>query len=181
MKSFSLAVVVLVGASTFPSISASSCTVSTPNWHWQDLHFDGCEWYEANDTPGCPLYGHDYEDENGTANDNCCYCMSTDVRVPSCKMILLISTLLLCLSHIMLLLFSFFKSIAGPFEWCRCSSNRNTIDPVYCEPYTSYCPKNDLNEMYPHFVLFWLPSRDMLEMQFETAPSPSKYVFESRE
>ena len=30
------------------------CTGSTPNW--KDWAGDGCEWYEANDTPGCPLY-----------------------------------------------------------------------------------------------------------------------------
>ena len=77
MKSFSLAAVVLVGASTFPSISASSCTGSTPNW--KDLYGDGCEWYESADKPGCPHYGDNYEGDMGVANDNCCYCEGTGV------------------------------------------------------------------------------------------------------
>ena len=77
MKSFSLAVVVLVGASTFPSISASSCTGSTPNW--KDLYGDGCEWYESADKPGCPTHGQMYDGGMGVANDNCCYCEGTGV------------------------------------------------------------------------------------------------------
>ena len=96
MKSFSYAAVVLVGTSTFSSISASqssssptsptpnpstSCTGNTPNW--KDVDGDGCEWYESYDTPGCELYGEEHEGDMGVAADNCCYCMSTDVRVPS--------------------------------------------------------------------------------------------------
>ena len=91
MKSFSYAVVVLVGTSTSTSISASqssssssptsptpkSCTGNTPNW--QDSYGDGCEWYEVNDTPGCPQHTQDYDGGMGVANDNCCYCEGTGV------------------------------------------------------------------------------------------------------
>ena len=76
------------------------CTGSTPNW--KDSYGDGCEWYESEDKPGCPNYGDSYEGDMGVANDNCCYCMSTDVRVPSWKMIIPLILLLLCLSLIML-------------------------------------------------------------------------------
>ena len=56
----------------------SPCTGSTPGW--TDSAGDGCEWYEAVDRPGCPLYGHEYgTEEGGVANDNCCYCEGTGV------------------------------------------------------------------------------------------------------
>merc|ERR1712039_481717 len=35
---------------------------------------DGCDWYEANDSPGCPNYGNDYDAGQGVAQDACCYC-----------------------------------------------------------------------------------------------------------
>jgi len=42
------------------------CTGSTANW--VDYWGDGCDWYESNDIPGCPYYGH------YGALANCCYC-----------------------------------------------------------------------------------------------------------
>ena len=44
----------------------SGCTGSTANW--VDYWGDGCDWYESNDIPGCPYYGH------YGALANCCYC-----------------------------------------------------------------------------------------------------------
>jgi len=44
--------------------SPSSCK-DTPGW--VDNWGDSCDWYEKNDSPGCPAYG-------GSANGNCCYC-----------------------------------------------------------------------------------------------------------
>ena len=76
------------------------CIGSTPNW--KDVDGDGCEWYESYDTPGCELYGEEHEGDMGVAADNCCYCMSTDVRVPSCKMILLITTSLSLTYHVII-------------------------------------------------------------------------------
>ncbi len=55
----------------------SPCTGNTPGW--VDIVGDGCEWYEASDHPGCPIYGNEYEGSMGVANDNCCYCAGTDV------------------------------------------------------------------------------------------------------
>ena len=56
----------------------SPCSGSTPDW--TDSAGDGCEWYEAFDRPGCPVYGDDYgTEERGVANDNCCYCEGTGV------------------------------------------------------------------------------------------------------
>merc|ERR1719291_1265557 len=53
----------------------TDCTGSTPNW--VDADGDGCDFYEANDRPGCPFYGAEYEGDMGVANDNCCYCFGT--------------------------------------------------------------------------------------------------------
>mmetsp|Transcript_25743 Transcript_25743/g.54403 ORF Transcript_25743/g.54403 Transcript_25743/m.54403 type:complete len:82 (-) Transcript_25743:1749-1994(-) len=50
---------------------------STPGW--KDSYGDGCEWYENNDSPGCPSYGNDFDGGMGVANDNCSYCASTGV------------------------------------------------------------------------------------------------------
>lgn len=36
-----------------------------------------CAWYEANDAPGYPRYGDEYEGSDGAANDNCCWCFGT--------------------------------------------------------------------------------------------------------
>jgi hypothetical protein len=44
--------------------------------HWVDSYGNGCEWYEAYDSPGCPEYGMDGTDA-GTAKYNCCYCMTS--------------------------------------------------------------------------------------------------------
>jgi len=51
----------------------SPCTGNTPDW--KDAAGDGCEWYEINDYPGCPINGKYYEGTMGVANDNCCYCI----------------------------------------------------------------------------------------------------------
>ncbi|KAK1733314.1 hypothetical protein QTG54_016031 [Skeletonema marinoi] len=66
---------------TPPTSTSSSCTGSTPGW--TDIDGDGCDWYEMNDSPGCPLYGDSHVGELGSANENCCYCFSTDVVTPS--------------------------------------------------------------------------------------------------
>ena len=45
---------------------------------WRDSYGDGCDWYEAHDSPGRPLYGNDClsgvdcDGNMGVANDNCC-------------------------------------------------------------------------------------------------------------
>ena len=41
---------------------------------WVDSYGDGCEWYETNDSPGCPGYGSDYDGDMGLPKDNCCHC-----------------------------------------------------------------------------------------------------------
>jgi hypothetical protein len=48
--------------------------VDTPDW--VDMEGDGCDWYKANNNPGCPKYG-DYGGNKGPADDNCCYCFVT--------------------------------------------------------------------------------------------------------
>jgi trypsin len=50
------------------------CTGSTANW--VDSWGDGCDWYESNDIPGCPNYGH-----HG-AVANCCYCFDSTIVDP---------------------------------------------------------------------------------------------------
>lgn len=55
----------------FPTYSL--CTDSA---YWVDSDGDGCEWYEANDLPGCPIFGIVYGTDAGTAKDNCCFCMT---------------------------------------------------------------------------------------------------------
>ena len=55
----------------------SPCTGNTPDW--VDVDGYGCEWWEVNDSPGCPLHGDEYEGTMGVANDNCCYCAGTAV------------------------------------------------------------------------------------------------------
>ena len=53
----------------------SSCSGDTPNW--KDANNFTCAWYEANDAPGCPRYGDEYEGSGGAANYNCCWCFGT--------------------------------------------------------------------------------------------------------
>ena len=43
---------------------------------WVDGQGDGCNWYEAIDLPGCPIYGQD-AGILGVAADNCCHCAGT--------------------------------------------------------------------------------------------------------
>ena len=146
MKSFSYAAVVLVGTSTFSSISASqssssptsptpnrstSCTGNTPNW--QDSYGDGCEWYESEDKPGCPNYGDSYEGDMGVANDNCCYCFGTGVStstttgaVPSC----------FCVYHIVWYWSPFSQSTFWPsdFHSLRLILNQPTLPSLHFQP-----------------------------------------------
>ena len=63
--------------STTTSAAPSMCIGNTVDW--VDIYGDGCDWYEGNDLPGCPIYGSFYEGDMGVANDNCCYCVGTDV------------------------------------------------------------------------------------------------------
>ena len=53
--------------------SSSTC-LDTPGW--VDYEEDGCDWYETNDEPGCPMYGN-FGGNMGSANDNCCHCIET--------------------------------------------------------------------------------------------------------
>ena len=44
---------------------------------WVDIEDDDCAWYILYDSPGCPLYGDMYPNDDGiTANDACCYCQA---------------------------------------------------------------------------------------------------------
>ena len=44
----------------------------TPNW--EDRHFHGCDWYEREEEPGCPINGS-VGGKMGPANENCCHCV----------------------------------------------------------------------------------------------------------
>ena len=51
---------------------------------WTDFFGDDCSWYESNDSPGCPLNGSLYPNEDGVdANAACCYCKDTDNENPT--------------------------------------------------------------------------------------------------
>ncbi len=63
--------------SSNPSDSPKPSSCDTPGW--VDRDGDGCDWYERNDSPGCPNSGDMYEGEMGVADDNCCYCAGTGV------------------------------------------------------------------------------------------------------
>ena len=55
--------------------STSSSAGCADLLNWVDIYGSGCDSYEVDEEPGCPLYGNDYSDENGvTASDACCYC-----------------------------------------------------------------------------------------------------------
>merc|ERR1712003_155062 len=43
---------------------------------WFDGSGEKCDWYESNDSPGCPTYGETGSGSwpLGTPNENCCYC-----------------------------------------------------------------------------------------------------------
>lgn len=58
--------------SASPSKEPPSACTDYPNW--TDSYEDGCDWYEANDDPGCPLYGENFPGSQGVANEACCYC-----------------------------------------------------------------------------------------------------------
>ena len=55
-----------------PPLTTSELCIDTPNW--VDGSGDGCDWYEAFDTSGCPTSGNEYEGIMGVAVDNCCHC-----------------------------------------------------------------------------------------------------------
>ena len=62
--------------STSPPISPPSASSCIDTVGWEDSYGDGCDWYEANDDPGCPTYGSgDYGGMMGVADVNCCWCM----------------------------------------------------------------------------------------------------------
>jgi len=52
-------------------IAVGEC-VDVPGW--KDSYGDGCEWYEANDTEGCPNYGNYWDAGFGPPNEGCCWC-----------------------------------------------------------------------------------------------------------
>ena len=57
------------------STYAIEASFDTPNW--VDAIGNECKWYEAYDSPGCPIYGWTgYGTLTGTAKENCCYCMA---------------------------------------------------------------------------------------------------------
>merc|ERR1719223_206914 len=55
---------------TTPAPSASCTDLE----NWRDSYGDGCEWYEENDSEGCPNYGDYWNGGMGTANEACCWC-----------------------------------------------------------------------------------------------------------
>jgi len=57
------------------SAASSVCTGNAAGW--VDSAGDGCDWYEANDLPGCPYHGHSFDGGMGVADDNCCFCAGT--------------------------------------------------------------------------------------------------------
>eukprot|EP00956_Cyclotella_meneghiniana_P002688 scaffold3165_cov62-Cyclotella_meneghiniana.AAC.10 len=57
-----------------PSSSSAPTIICYDTYNWTDAVGDGCDWYERNDDPGCPVKGTSYEGLMGVANDNCCYC-----------------------------------------------------------------------------------------------------------
>ena len=70
-----------------PTVSHAPTTSAAPSMcigntiDWVDIDGDGCNWYEANDLPGCPYWGDWYVGDMGVANDNCCYCAGTGVSI----------------------------------------------------------------------------------------------------
>jgi hypothetical protein len=61
------------------SAALSVCIGSTIGW--VDSDGDGCDWYEVNDSPGCPNFGDSFGGSMGVADNNCCYCAGTRVSV----------------------------------------------------------------------------------------------------
>jgi trypsin len=58
-----------------PPPSGGTCT----NWAgWTDSYGDGCEWYEANDSAGCPNWTGCCDAGNGTPDQACCHCGGGD-------------------------------------------------------------------------------------------------------
>ena len=50
--------------------------------NWFDIYGDGCEWYELNDSPGCPDHGY-YDGGTGLPVDNCCHCQVAVTSTPT--------------------------------------------------------------------------------------------------
>ena len=65
-----------------PPLTTSELCTDTPNW--VDGSGDGCDWYEASDTAGCPATGNEYEGIMGVAADNCCHCATTETTTVQC-------------------------------------------------------------------------------------------------
>ncbi|KAL3817407.1 hypothetical protein ACHAXA_011036 [Cyclostephanos tholiformis] len=63
--------------------SAKAETQCTDTIGWVDSEGDGCDWYEANDSPYCPYYGNSYDGGMGVADDNCCFCAGTGAPSPA--------------------------------------------------------------------------------------------------
>lgn len=56
---------------SFPTQAPSNCQDYA---NWKDSYGDGCEWYEENDSEGCPNYGEYFDGGMGTPNEACCWC-----------------------------------------------------------------------------------------------------------
>ena len=69
------------GTSPTPAPGPGTCT-DTPNW--VDSYGDGCEWYKANNNPGCPEDGANWDGGMGVANDNCCHCKEGSSTSTTC-------------------------------------------------------------------------------------------------
>ena len=68
-----------------PSLAPSPECFDTQGW--VDSVGDGCKWYEANDSQGCPMYGGCEDADGSPATENCCYCGSgSKTRVESSEL-----------------------------------------------------------------------------------------------
>jgi len=64
-----------------PAPSPTTECVDYPNW--VDSYGDGCEWYEENDSQGCPNYGNYFDGGQGTPNEACCWCGGGNTGTPA--------------------------------------------------------------------------------------------------
>jgi len=73
-----ITVVSIPGDSAQVVIGAAPPTPTPPGCSdlqgWTDSFNDGCEWYETNDSEGCPNYGTSWAGSMGTPNVGCCWC-----------------------------------------------------------------------------------------------------------
>merc|ERR1719223_1373851 len=68
-------------AAPAPAPSPTTECVDYPNW--VDSYNDGCEWYEENDSQGCPTYGNYFDGGQGTPNEACCWCGGGNTGTPA--------------------------------------------------------------------------------------------------